>query len=340
MDYFPIGKNFSREELTREFDLVRETPYENQELAYKILMPKTWKGEFIRAETKYLNPNTLKPLGIYKGPEQGGANPYVQIQAAQLVREITAANWLRHYAIVNDRNIIAIKPISTHFADSVMNFLIEGHKFTARSTASIDGDRVFFLLNFALESVYEKYADIFGVCVVSFNIQNPSSKQSVENHVLYDLKQIVRFRYPESWKYKEVTEAPQGKAGVDLFNYDPDGNVCGKIRVKTVDKNVSQGVETQVKDTLDEYVEANVRSSRIIENANVEIGSYRFTSAMVTAYKGAIEGSEIEQEIWVCVIEDPEYFIVVSMLTPFRERLFYMWALNRRAFDIVLETLA
>ncbi len=338
---FPIGQNFSKKELKERFHLIKDMPYNNPELAYKILIPKGWESESIQAESKDLNPNTLKPLAIFKGPEHGGANPFVQIQAVQLIREITAANWLRHYAIATERKLLAIKPISDNFADSVMEFLIDGHPFTARATASIDGDRLFFMLNLALSSTYDKLAEIFGVPVVSFNLQRGSSKKSIEKHIPYNLDEIVRFNCPDSWKYRLVTEErPEGKEAADLFSHDPDGNVCGRMRVKSVERNVSSGVETQIQDTISEYRDGNVIVDDLLESVEVEIGSDRFDTGVVKAFSAHVDGNEIRQEVWVAVIEVPEYYIVVSLLTPFREQDFFLWAINRRAYDIVLETLA
>jgi len=57
-------------------------------------------------------------------------------------------------------------------------------------------------------------------------------------------------------------------------------------------------------------------------------------------YKGGVKGNEIQQEMWIAAIEDPRYYILVSLLTPFRDHMFSYWALNRRAFEIVLENLA
>lgn len=335
----PVGKNFSQKELTDLFFLIKDTPYDNPDLAYKILIPKTFEAEKIRSEDGLLNSINLKPLGIFRGPEEGGANPTIQIQAVQLKKEITAANWLRHYAIITDRKIPAVKPVSDNFADSLMEFLIAERKFTGRATASIDGDRLFFLLNLTLDSTYDKYKELFGVSVVSFNLQQRSLKQSIENHILYNLHDIIQFRYPESWKYRLPEDMPFGKKGIDLFNFDPDGNICGKIRVKTVEKGVSKGVDTQFKDTLDEYREAGVSKGKLLETINVEIGDDRFDSAIINVYKGDIEGNEMGQEMWIAVIEEPKYYIVVSLLTPFREQLFYVWAINRKAYDIVLGTL-
>lgn len=339
-NYFPTGETLSKDEVKRQFDLIKETPFDNEKLAYKILMPKGWVGETILAPSKDLNTEKLKPLGIYKGPDKGGANPFVQIQAIQLTREITAANWLRHYAMVTDRKMIAIKPLSVHFADCVMEYTIDGAKFIGRATALINSNRLFFLLTLALADLYEEYEETFGVCIVSFGLQNLSRDQSIEKHLPYELKGIVRFRYPESWKYREITETPEGKEAVDLFNFDPDNNICGKIRVKSVEKRVSTGVDSQIEDTLEEYREANITPGELVEVVNVEIGAERFESAIVNVYKGEIEGNDILQEMWIAVIEDPQYYFVVTLLTPFREQLFFYWAINRRAFDIILENLA
>jgi len=338
---FPVGQNFSKQELKAQFHLIKSIPYNNPELAYKILIPKGWENEALQAESKDLNPNTLKPLGIFKGPAEGGANPFIQIQAVQLLREITAANWLRHYAVATERKIIAMKPVSNNFSDSIMEFQIQAYPFTARATASIDGNRLFFLLNLALSSTYPKYKEIFGVPVASFNLQKLSGKPSIEKPLSYNLKNIVRFAYPGSWQCRPLTEKrPKGKEAVDLFSYDPEGNLCGRIRVKTVEKAISKNTETQIQDTMAEYRDGNIIAGKLLESIEVEIGAERFDSAVVKAYRAQIEGNEIEQELWIAVIEEPKYSIIVSLLTLFREQAFYIWAINHRAYYMILETLA
>jgi len=271
-NHFPIGETVSKDEAIKRFDLRKETPFENPELAYKILIPKTWVAETIYAQSKDLEIDKLKPLGIYKGPAKGGANPFVQIQATRLTREVSAANWLRLYAILTNRKMIAAKSISAHFADCVMGYDIEGAKFMARATALINGDRLFYLANLAIAGIYEEYKETFGVCVVSFNLQNPFQNPNIEKQAGYSLKEIVRFRYPVSWKYREATETPDGKEGVDILNVDPDNNIIGKIRVKSVEKRVARNVDTEIEAVLEEYKESSIMPGELIETINIEIG--------------------------------------------------------------------
>jgi len=277
-------------------------------------------------------------LRIFKGPEDG---VLIRIHAIRLVREITAANWLRHHAIETERKILAISPISDNSADCLTEFVNKEHVFQCRAAAFIDGDRLFFIQNLARSSAYPKYEEVFGVPVMSFDISKQSGKPSVEKHIPYNSDAIVRFAYPASWKCRAAAEKRPGEKGdVDLFSIGSDGNVSGRMRIKTVEKSFSKDNEARILETIAEYRDHNVIAGGILETVEAAIATSRFDSALVRAYRTQIRNDEIGQEIWIAVIEDPKYHIIISMLTPFREQAFFLWAVNRRAYGIILESLS
>jgi hypothetical protein len=54
-------------------------------------------------------------------------------------------------------------------------------------------------------------------------------------------------------------------------------------------------------------------------------------------YQG--EQANQSQELWLSRFEENSHHVTVALLTPARREQFYTWAVNKRAYGIVLESL-
>lgn len=331
----PIGDKITPKELTDNFIKAQDQPYGNNSLGYSLLVPNTWNYDSsLRAETGYLNTEKLKPLAIFEKE-----NAYIQLQAIQLVREVSAAHWLRYFAVTTGRKIIELVELSPLFSDTLMTFDIEGHAFVGRLAAKIDGNRLFLVFCFAVEEAYPYLEEVFGLAISSFKLLNPSQQPTIESRQEYKLKDIVQFVCPSSWQYNYPENAPVGKHAIDLYNFDDEQALQGLIRVKAVLKSVVTNSDQLVKDTIIEFSEANFQIQKALHNGAVASYSDQFQDGLLMIYLGVIEGSDEPQEFWLSVFEAQSHYIVLSLLSPARESVFYTWAFNKRAYEIVLESL-
>lgn len=336
---FPIGKSISPEVLESSFLKVQDRPYGNSALAYTILLPKHWRADSsLKVKTSQLGTVTLKPLAIFAGPKS--EHSFIQLHAIQLPKEISAAHWLKHYAATTERKLVDLDELSVLFADSLMTFKIEDHGFSGRAAAKIDGDRLFLVFCFAPDATYPALAETFGLAVSSFKLLNPSSKKTIEPRHQHNLANIVQFEYPASWTPRIAENPPIGKQAIDLYHFDDNKAFQGLIRVKTVNKTVVEQSEDVIKDTVQEYADSNLVLRDKLHSSPVGSYSERFSNGVLIIYNCVIEGNqENTQELWICVFGDDEYYVITSLLTPSRNDIFYTWALNKRAYEIVLESI-
>ncbi|KHD11471.1 hypothetical protein PN36_29130 [Candidatus Thiomargarita nelsonii] len=335
----PIGKTIPPDVLESSFFKVQDKPYGNPELAYSLLVPKDWNVDSsLKAKTNQLGRERLKPLAIFAAPD--GSHSFIQLHAIGLPREISAAHWLRHYAATTDRTIVELEELSVLFADSLMTFKIEDHTFVGRAAVRIDGDRLFMVFGFAIEAAYQALAETFGLAISSFKLLSPSSRTSIEPHRRHNLADIVQFDCPASWKHKVPENPPIGKQAIDFYHFDDNNAFQGLIRVKAVSKTVVNQSEEVIKNTVEEYADSNLILRDKLHSSPVGSYSARFSNGFLIIYGCTIEGNEEnQQELWICAFEDEKHYIVTSLLTPSRRQIFYTWAFNKRAYEIVLESI-
>ncbi len=339
-DQLPIGQRFSEAELQDAFLLVEDVPYQNEELSYRMLIPKSWSVDAVHAETAALTTTQLKPLGIFVGPDEGGLRPFIQLQAVQLTRELSAAHWLRHFAAASGRQVDLLREVSDRFADSQVTFQVEDIAFTARAAVMLDGDRAFLIFAFAPAAMYQAFIDTFGVAVSSFKLAKPSEKPSVEPRQALNVAANVQTMIPTSWKTRTIDDCPPGKAAVDLYNLDAESVLNGWIRIKQTYKDTSSSLEQVISDSKDEFAEAGVALVRVVAKTDMPSSNERFAQGIVEVYNATLASDEaLLQELWIAAFEDQQAYYTVSMLTPARSDRFFIWAINHRAFEVVLQNL-
>ncbi|MCX7099865.1 MAG: hypothetical protein NTV43_18375 [Methylococcales bacterium] len=335
MEELPIGKNLPPQTIKAMFSLAEDTPFNNKQLGYKILIQKNWEVDTLTAKSAELDTVSLKPIGMFVSPQNHPQSAYIHIYAVELLKEISAANLLRHYANTTGRNIINLQEISIYFADSLMDFNIENQSFIGRAAIRVDGNKAFMVFCFTKKANYENLAEIFGLTVASFQLTSPSLQNYIEHRVSIAINDI-KFDYPASWQPNMPKEMPRGRQVTDLYHFDNENVLQGMIRIKVVEKNTIDSIEKVLRGTIDEFTEANVVIQQKTHQSSVESYSKRFLNGEILIYECTINNNP--NELWICVFSDTTHYYVISLLTPARDNYFYTWALNRRAYDIVLES--
>jgi len=335
-DELPTGEVFSTQDIARLFVKVQEPPYENASFIYRLLIPQGWRADPLEERPKTLPVES--PIAIARFASKAGDNAYLVLQGIRLMREITAASWLRLYTMNAGYQLLGIKPLSPYFADSLIALSIEGVTFTGRFAVMIYGCDLLFLLAIVPENEYENYAEKFGTSVGYFDVKGNPARETIEQRVEYTLDNVVTFTYPQSWQAKKVNNPPPGKGAIDLLAIDKFGIAQGIIRVKTVSKSLSLPMEQHLKDTLAEFSEAGISMGTAIVDKILTVAKERFSSILLRTYEGTMSNG-MRHELWLSVTEDDSHYVITTLLTPERTEDFLTWAVNQRAYEIVIETM-
>jgi hypothetical protein len=338
MDEFKLetGDRYSKEKINNEFIRIDETPYIKAPFLYRLLIPKDWQVVQLEKQPDRLPSDSPIPVAHLATKSDDGTQ--MVLMGISLTREISAGDWLRIYLRDKKYSLLTLKALSPVNADSMVGMSIAGNEFIGRIAVRIHGNILLVLVGVSPRGIYQKYGEQFEVSAHYFEVVGSRPKETIEKREIYDIKKIIRFQYPESWHPVVFAHPPKGKQAVDFLWFDVKKEPQGMIRVKTVVKGVPNKKDAQLKDALDEVTKEGNEMKTVISSYTLSIRSDRFQSGIQKVYAGKNpEGTPYES--WITVFEGEKYYYIVTLLTRERKVDFPIWAINLRAYQIVMETM-
>jgi hypothetical protein len=336
----PLGEAFDAAELERRFRALEVRPPANPDHAFEIRVPRDWTAKVLPEMNRPVGYDVLTPLAGWQAPgSDDDAPPLFHVQAVKLPREISAKNLLIQSALALGMDGHFMREVSVRLADALAQSSVEGANVLERMVISIDGDRAFVLMGIATADRYLEVQEVFGAMVASFQVLTRSSKPSIERWQRYSLLgEAVGFEHPESWRPALLDGSDDQRAVVSLFGFDPDDVIGGIMHVEAV-----RGRPLAVADEYERVLGA-CRLSNIVPNGDptdvpLEVSGERFRALGMRTYPSMIEGNDLDQEIWIVLLEARDLVVRVWMTTPAKGADFAHWATNRRAFEILMGTL-
>ena len=143
-----------------------------------------------------------------------------------------------------------------------------------------------------------------------------------------------------SWPEKKP-EGPPGLDAIHLFNLNAEGQPVGVMKMMTIRRSLTEG-----KKGLDlpamlvmEFSKIGVEVLEIASDEPLSVsppfqnGSFKILTA------GLPKGDNRLRNLLIASFASPTHHVLVGLLTRAPKEGFYEYAVNRRAFDIVLETM-
>lgn len=326
----PVGRTFTKADIEAGFGWRGERPQAWANCRY--LVPRGWVGGAEVGQVQ-LQPGDIVEIGRF---DRADNVAQLTVRVMHLQREISAELLLRHQLLTMDCEPISLKTLSALFADSLSTLQAPRGATHLRLAVRLHGNLAFLLSAHCASAAYAGLAETLGTFIASFGPAAPPPQATIEQRQRADVGGMLSFRYPASWRSREVPPIP-GKHATDLLAVT-NGVPTGMIRVKACAKSLPTRAELQIEDALREWAEAGIATGPLKVNRQVET-SARFASGMLQVFEcKTLTGAP--QELWLVVVQDDAQYVTLSLLTPDRRQEFLAWAWNRTAFDIVTESLA
>ncbi len=340
-EQLPLGQALPPKELKKDFLKVEDKPFGQPAFAYSMVLPNSWIQLKLSAPNARLLVEHPKLLATFLGPKDDNGNPMLQVWCQGLIREISAADWLKEYLANSKAAILALESRSPYLADALALRKEGPASLKVRISAHLAGNRLFLIEGIIPDDLYPKYADAFGVAVSSFKPTVLSDNPHVELWQTHHLDNAVVFNAPYSWLERRP-KGPPGLDLVDLFNLNAKAEPVAVLKVMSVRRALTKGKKGIDLPALltSEFTKAGLR---IIELASEEKfpapkpfgnGSLRICKADLPAAK-----EQRLMNLLVASVDTPTHHVLVGLQTCAPSQGFYEYAVNRRAFDIVLGTL-
>lgn len=323
--HLPTGQNISPKLLKTFFQKCYNPLPEYPTLAHSIIVPLRWQT-INKLQSVPINGKNLTPLAIWVAKPNKSISPSIQVQVAKLTQEISAHHWLRYYATVSEQQILTLQTESVSFADSLVKFQHAEQVVIKRTTAVIHGQWLVFVSGLARESDYPALAETFGLAVTSFTLLKPAEPARIEPWTHYQLAERLQFDCPASWQTRFATDK-------EIELYQDENHSLLKVALES-QQRFDKPAEVLEK-ALDNFTQ--IRIQELLHSAPLPNSSLPGKNHHLLIYQGTLKDKP--SELWISFYEDNQYYTVISLLTVSRDTDFYQWAVNKRAYGILLQSL-
>lgn len=346
-DIAPV-KLMSQEEFESKTDLIQETPFGDESLAYSLRLPKGWVSNVkapVDILTKEEGASLLGIVASYVSPAKDHMRSYFSVESLELNYNVLAKQWFTNY-VVNQG--YSLEAVTVHSDEKVEAFYVDvdgDYSYAVRIIAQRNGARMILKRYGIPMQWFGGDKAMQAQVLASFALTNPTS-ENAEKMKKYGFLSESYLDYPETWELIPTRIRSVNRMKATLIQ-DTVDDVSRQNKVNTLDGQITIFVTSRYeKTTLKKEVQLFKEK---LEIPNYSLGGFlekRDLKYHSDILFGATEvysllpdrTTKVDYELWVSVMYGDDYYYILSLLTPTREADFYKWARNTEAFRHVVST--
>lgn len=343
----PQIQQMTQEEFEQQSRLVEEKPFQESPFAYRFRLPDQWQED---AAFSFGEPRkegfTYGSIAVYRGPANFGVASRIEIQAFELKNAMSAFHWLYNHILSSGFAINAIQPVDWDEANIVYVVYERGASYKVRSKVVRSGSKMILISYYLPVSAWEDMRDLQVHVVETFQVTKLD--EPAEPTKKYEIFNIVEFDFYRNWVFRQEN-VNNVQSIVVTFTHESDQKKSITEDYQKIDGFLRLGLLEKSYDTaLNNEIQSIIKS---IEQEGYELGELMETIDGIPTLPGVTPlgvegyrlldttGKRIHHELWVAILEGPEYYYIVSLDSPSREGKYKEWAHNLAAFRKVIETL-
>lgn len=363
-DKMPRYDTYTKEKFEAESDLYQEMPYGDKYLEFSIRLPKGWskgsegwkalengekdkdadKGEVLStgkaAAVSGGGSRILGKLRKYFGSDLVGIPSYIDISAVDLEFDLSARNWLINYVQARGLTLEALEEISDTRAEALYIIFDKDTSYVVRTAAEINGSRVVLVSYYLPEVRWNDERAVQEKVISSFNFKKPD-KTKVEVTRTYSFLEMLRFDYPSTWRLLAPNINTVDTMEARLINSGINETLNGEISFHIISTEIDTTLAQEVNDIKDDIVDMGFDIGDMIE----VMEDYKFNTSYL--FFNRVEVYKIPpkkkarlraHELWLAVMAEDRYYIIITLISPSREDDFFNWSRNISTFQRVIES--
>jgi len=332
---FPTKLTSDRAIIERDYFVLSDTRSADSRLHYQVTIPKTWK----MLDTAPATLSESKPIatqGVIRSTV--GPEAELEIEAAHLPREIAPADWLAILLEGLEHEILHSRLTTSaggDLPDVMSKSVFEGRTIIHRWVAIKNGSFLFLAQARCYEEDYSNFPETFMLATASIEFLNPIEWPLSEQLQTFSRAEPADFLlvYPESWQLQLDPNSGEEGLSLNLLSV-MDDYVVGTI-IFVVIPSTDIGVIT-LRDRIWEDLQNNDYSGSLsdLENASATPG-LPDRAELVSQVQRRGVAHEIRMSTGTA--EGATYLVAVA--GPARETDSQVWAINKRAYQLVINQL-
>ncbi len=327
-----------------------ETPLGDKSLTYSVRLPSDWVQ--VRSEGESLTELSTKLLGDlakYVSPPRPDIRSSFRLRAVKMEHSMAPDNWLLSYILSNGYTLEALTIRSPRRVEAEYVVLRNASVSTVRAVAEVSGASI-VLAEYAVPSelmIEDKDNQLWSM--VTFHLTTPNS-DPIEKLETFSFLDIAKFNFPKSW----ILNAPsiqsveridtavinlRGKGDTSLLEAGEKPKLDGRIDVSLVAKSLESPITDEIKRIKEDIESKGLFLGKKLESKTWKMDSGTLKSWVDVYQANGKEGQNSGYEIWVAILEQPEHYYYIRLLTLSRSDDFYIWSRNIQAFETIATTL-
>jgi len=300
---------------------------------YEIILP-VHCNQF---ENIYKNDQNTKFIQFCKYKSELYDNFTISIYISHINREVGASEWVELDLVTNKNEILDRREIyceSGFLSEFLTKILINKQPFITRISMIKDGQRIFRIDAQVPEDMYDEVSEQIFISLSSFRLLKPEGQFTAEKLEKYERIEPINifFNYPSSWQIKKNMYTNNF---YDIIVDTSFNNVCaGQIYIEIHNRH-----EAIISKVLSAYFD-RLKKVGVLTTGSPLIPVHppkQFESAQF--YYSSAKYNNYNINTPVLLFEVKKYIVLLGLIGPSKEAAPEWWAINKRAFEIVRDSL-
>lgn len=331
-------------EFENQTSVIEVTPYDDEFLAYQVRLPEGWQETTanlnainIKDESGVAQ-NVLGVVSRYVSPAKNYMRSIFTVEAVELIHEIDARNWFIHYIL---KSGLALEQVGLEKDGEVEALYIEVQgdtTYAVRVRAVLNGPRMVLARYYLPVELYKKEAIQQAQVLSSFELINRQDV-NIEQTKIHGFISQSYFDYPVSWQIIAPIVRSVERMEAQLLHRDKNGKLSGQINVFLVSKSLNTSRSEELSYYKDLFNIEGYDVHKLIEKIETDYHE-NMNFGVTQAYSMKSSSSQlVDYELWVSVLENEDYYYIISLFTPSRKDDFYTWARNSQSYKLLLSNI-
>ncbi len=332
------------EEFENQTSVIEAMPYDDEFLAYQVRLPEGWQETTVNLNAINIKDeggvaqNVLGVVSRYVSPAKNYMRSIFTVEAVELIHEIDARNWFIHYIL---KSGLALEQVGVEENGEVQAMYIEVQgdvTYAVRVKSVMNGPRMVLARYYVPVELYKEEVIQQAQVIESFELINRQDV-NIEPLKVHNFIGQSYFDYPESWRLNAPRVRSVDRMDAQLFHRKKNGKMAGQINMFLVSKSLDTTRSKELSYYKDQFNIEGYQVHKLIEKIEADYHE-NMNFGVTQAYSMKSSSSQlVDYELWVSVLENENYFYIVSLFTPSRKDDFYTWARNSKSYKLLLSNI-
>lgn len=314
-------------------------------IAYQIRLPDSWKEVPFANLKNYESDNKVfGDVGLYLSPVNSLGRARFEVQVHELYNEMYIEHWLIKRLLDQGSTLRSINAKDQDQVEAVYVQFKDNVTYVAHTKAFINGPRIIQGTFLVPVERFEEMRDLQIHSTRSFRylVQDTKRVEELRSYAYLDQKM---FDYPQSLFIQSNDVITEEELELTILSQDKNGFPVGRYLVNIYSKSADFSLQENVREVIanleaegliikDKIEEKNYKTSDIVTFSSVEV----YNMARKTSEYLRYEEDPVTQELWMAILASPDFFMILSLITPTREMDVFNWSRNTRAFEIIVSS--